>query len=356
LERHEHGGDVYGNPDVILDFSVNTNPLGLPDEVREALVSRMNEFARYPDPQCRELRAAIARHEAVPEDWVLCGNGAADLIYRLCYAAKPRTALVCAPTFSEYERALEQVGCQITHYTLTAENEFALSDAIEEWLVPGIDILFLCHPNNPTGRLIPAELMERILRRARENRMMVIVDECFLDFTDGVSAKRYLEDMPELVVLKAFTKMYAMAGLRLGYLLAADKSLINKVTAAAQCWSVSVPAQIAGVAALACTDWPDKTRRLVAEERRFLSERLRSFEMTVSPSDANFILVRSKRPLYEPLLQKGILIRRCENFKGLGGSYCRIGVKTRAENIRLIQAVKTGYQKSRGTIKIAEFE
>ena len=339
-ERCEHGGDIYGNPDVRLDFSVNTNPLGMPDAVRRALVSRVDEYARYPDPQCRELRAAVALHENVPEDWVLCGNGAADLIYRLCYAAKPRGALVCAPTFSEYEGALEQVGCQVARHALAKEDQFALTPDIEERLVPGIDMLFLCHPNNPTGRLIPGDLLGRVLSRARQNRTLVIVDECFLDFTDGLSAKRYLDGRPGLVVLKAFTKIYAMAGLRLGYLLTSDKGLLNKADVAAQCWSVSVPAQIAGAAALACTNWPGKTRRLVAKERRFLSANLTELGITVFPSDANFLLLRCERPLYEPLLQRGLLIRSCENFKGLDASYYRVGVKTRAENTCLIRAAK----------------
>jgi len=323
-----------------LDFSVSVNPLGMPDAVREALIVHVGEYTRYPDPECRELRTAIAAHENVPENRVLCGNGAADLIYRLCYALAPRKALVCAPTFSEYERALEQVGCQAAHHILTVGNGFALTEDIEERLVPGIDTLFLCHPNNPTGRLIPADLLKRILRRAHKNNTTVIVDECFLDFTDGVSAGQYLEETPGLAVLKAFTKIYAMAGLRLGYLLTSDRALINSVNASAQCWSVSVPAQIAGVAALGCADWLDATRRLVEEERRFLSERLSGLGITVFPSDANYLLMRCEQPLYAPLLERGILIRSCENFKGLDASYFRAGIKTRMENTCLIQAVK----------------
>ena len=340
MEQYEHGGDIYGNPGVRLDFSVNINPLGMPDTVRQALVSRADEYARYPDPECRQLRAAIALHEKVPEDWILCGNGAADLIYRLCYAVKPRRALVCAPTFSEYERALEQAGCQVIYHSLMEECQFVLQPDIEERLIPGTDMLFLCHPNNPTGRLIQKDLLARILCRARQNRTLVIVDECFLDFTEGISSKRYLDGNPGLVVLKAFTKIYALAGLRLGYLLTADRVLLNKTNAAAQCWSVSVPAQVAGVSALTCGDWPDKTRRLVAEERLFLSENLAGLGITVFPSDANFLLLRCEEPLYEPLLQRGILIRPCKNFKRLGPPYYRVGVKTRAENTCLIQAVK----------------
>ncbi len=340
MRQYEHGGDIYGNPNVKLDFSVNTNPLGLPDKVRQALISHVDQYTRYPDPECRELCAAIAGYEAVPEEMVLCGNGAADLIYRLCYALKPRRALVCAPTFSEYERALEQAGCEALYHTLEAGNQFALSNEIEHCLDPDIDMLFLCHPNNPTGRLIPADLMERILYRARETATRVIVDECFLEFTDGVSFKKYLSAMPTLVVLKAFTKIYAMAGLRLGYLLTADEELLNKANAAAQCWSVSVPAQVAGVAALTCQGWQDKTRCLVVEERSFLSENLEKLGITVFPSDTNYLLLRSERPLYVPLLQEGILIRSCENFKGLNASYYRIGIKTRSQNECLIQALK----------------
>ena len=126
MQGYDHGGDIYGNPGVTLDFSVNTYPIGLPEEVRCALQSRVEEFARYPDPHCRELRGAIAAFESVPADWILCGNGAADLIYRLCYAMKPQKALVCAPTFSEYERALQQVGCQVEYHILAEANQFAL--------------------------------------------------------------------------------------------------------------------------------------------------------------------------------------------------------------------------------------
>ena len=340
MQMNEHGGDIYANPGVKLDFSINTNPLGLPDEVRQALISHVDEYTCYPDPQCRELCTTIACHENVSEDMILCGNGAADLIYRLCYALKPRKALICAPTFSEYERALEQTECEIVYHALKSANQFELTAQIENQITSDIDILFLCHPNNPTGGLIPENLLERLLRRAGQNKTKVIVDECFLDFTDGISSKKYLKKIPELIVLKAFTKIYAMAGLRLGYVLTADAELLKKVNAAMQCWSVSVPAQIAGVAAIACEDWQKKARNLIEKERSFLYACFSELGIIVFPSHANYMLFRCKKPLYEPLLKRGILIRSCENFKGLDASYFRISVKTRYENIQLIQAIK----------------
>ncbi len=317
--EYDHGGDVYGNKGVELDFSVSINPLGMPEEVTEALVSRVREFSHYPDPHCRELVAVLARHENVPESWLLCGNGAADLIYRICRALNPRRACVVPPAFSEYEKALLGGGCHV-----------------EREIAPGCDVIFLCHPNNPTGLLLPPERLERAL----ESGATVVVDECFLDFTDGESAKRYLKTAPKLVILKAFTKIYAMAGLRLGYIICRDTALLEKINAASQCWSVSAPAQVAGVAALGCEGWIEKTRRLVREERQFLMENLAKSGLKVFPSDANFLLFKSEKPLYAPLLKRGILIRSCASFYGLDDTFYRVGLKTRAENTRLAGAIK----------------
>ena len=340
MERFDHGGDIYGTRGVLLDFSVNINPFGMPEAVGDALISRINEFARYPDPLCRELCNAIAVREDLPVEWIKCGNGAADLIYRLCYAVKPGRAIVCAPTFSEYERALEQVSCQIIHHTLKEENGFVITNELVECIKSDIDMLFLCHPNNPTGRLISNDLMERIINKARQTNTLVVVDECFLEFTKGESAKNYLINTPRLCILKALTKIYAMAGLRVGYILTSDQTLMQKIDAAAQCWSVSVPAQIAGVTALTVEGWLKKTLSLVEEERRYLTRHLKNLGITVFPSDANYILIRTEHPLYEILLQKGIMIRHCNNFKSLDSSFFRVGIKTRRENNCLIKAIE----------------
>jgi len=334
-----HGGDIYTNKGVTLDFSVNTNPFGMPECVREALIARADEFARYPDPNNRALCEAIAKYEGVPVEFILCGNGAADLIYRLCYAVMPLAALVLAPTFSEYERALS---CGITRYFLKPENQFAVLDDILDYITSDVEIIFLCHPNNPTGRLFPREILKDVVYFAARRGITVVVDECFIDFTGGASAKDFLNDAQNLVILKAFTKMYACAGLRLGYIITPDVKLTDTLTKEAQPWSVSVPASIAGIAALSCADWVTKTRELIISERSYLSGELKKLGFTVFDGDANFILLKSERPLYEPLLEKGILIRPCGNFAGLDSSYYRLAVKTREENIRLVRAMSDG--------------
>lgn len=340
MDKYEHGGDVYRNDNVLLDFSVNTNARGMPEEVKKALIDRVAEFSRYPDPQCSTLRRALALREGVDEEHIVCGNGAADLIYRLVYSIKPKSALIPAPTFSEYERALSQIDCSIDYHQLTPDNGFFLSDTILERINRHTDVVFLCHPNNPTGRLIERSILDSILEKCRQTRTIVIVDECFIDFTDGFSTSNDLGKMPHLVVLKAFTKSHALAGLRLGYMMSTNTSLIEKVMSSAQCWSVSVPAQIAGETAVTLDEWLSETRRETAIERAFLRQALLNLGLTVFPSDANYLLVESDVSLYEPLLRVGILIRRCENFRGLNQRYFRFAAKTRRENERLIAALQ----------------
>lgn len=238
-----HGGDWAGyrarfGHDA-LDFSANVSPLGLPQGVADAIVAALPTADRYPDPLCRELRTALGRAEQLPEPWILCGNGAADLIYRLVWALKPRRALLPAPTFAEYAAALESVGCEVKRKTLHEADDFAVTEAFVQAVNQSIDLVFLCQPNNPTGQITPPELVQRLVRRCADCGAVLVVDECFLDFLqqrDALTAKPLLQTAPNLVILKAFTKLYAMAGVRLGYALCANTALLAKMQAAGQPW------------------------------------------------------------------------------------------------------------------------
>ena len=145
-----HGGDIYRHPEV-TDFSVNSNPLGPPKGVIQALEESLGEIARYPDMRCEKLREAIGQFEQVPPEAVLCGNGAAELFFAAAWAQKPRKGLVTAPAFSEYERALGAAGGQTEFYELKEEQEFEIGADFLERITPEVDLVFLCSPNNPTG-------------------------------------------------------------------------------------------------------------------------------------------------------------------------------------------------------------
>ena len=181
-----HGGDWAGYRAEFgrdaLDFSANVSPLGLPAGVAAAIEAALPTADRYPDPLCRELRAKLAVAEDVPADWLLCGNGAADLIFRLALAVRPRRALLPAPTFAEYAAALDTVGCEVTRFTLDAANDFAVTDAFINAVTPETDMVFLCQPNNPTGQVTPSALVEKLLHRCAACGAALVVDECFLEF------------------------------------------------------------------------------------------------------------------------------------------------------------------------------
>ena len=167
MHKYDHGGDVYGADRPALDFSISLNPMGPPPGVLGAARAAVLDWNRYPDPKCRALRQAAARRDGVPEEFLLFGNGASDLIDRFLRALRPRRALLLAPTFSEYRRGLEGIGCEIEEFFLDKENDFTVLKSILNAVRPGVDLVFLCDPNNPTGRRMEPDLLQAILGRCR---------------------------------------------------------------------------------------------------------------------------------------------------------------------------------------------
>lgn len=341
-----HGGDVMGYQEEFgsrpLDFSANINPLGLPAGVAQAVCDSLARADEYPDPLCRTLCRAIAKAEGVLPNQVLCGNGAADLIFRLVLAKKPQRALITAPTFAEYEQALALVDCHVEHHTLRMEENFDLTPRIFGDL-EGKDIVFLCNPNNPTGRLIPPDMLERVVAACHRQGTLVVVDECFNSFLDdpvGNTLKPLLRRHPNLVLLKAFTKFYAMAGLRLGYALCADHDLLKQAAQSGQPWGVSTVAQAAGIAALRETEYAAKSRQLIVTERRWLWNALEEQGQRVVGGSANYLFFCTDvLSLAEKMRRKGVLIRCCGNYKGLDDRWHRVAVRTREENKKLIDTL-----------------
>lgn len=346
-QKLTHGGDwagfaaQYGGTP--LDFSANISPLGLPEGVRAAVIGSLAQADSYPDPLCRALGQAIGGAEGADPDWCLCGSGAADLIYRAVLAKRPARALVTAPAFSEYEAALDLVRCKTDRFPLREAEDFGLNEGFLEAVGPETDMVFLCQPNNPTGRAVPRPLLVRALERCRAVNALLVVDECFCDFLDDPGAftvKGLLGKYPNLLILKAFTKLYAMAGLRLGYCLCSDRALLDAMRGAGQPWAVSGPAQAAGIAALRETEYVQAVRALIRTERPRLAGELARLGFRVIPGEANYLLFHTKTPLIQPLRERGILLRDCGNYHGLESGWYRTAVRTAEENRRLIAALE----------------
>lgn len=339
--QNPHGGDIYGEK-VLLDYSANTNPFGTPQGVIEAVQAVLPDMHRYPDPYCRKLIKAISAHEQVPTEYILCGSGAAELIYSYCKAVRPHTAAMPVPTFSEYALSLKRMGCDIRTFVLGQEKDFTLDESFLTWLSEAKpDVVFLCNPNNPTGKIIPSPLLVKILSLCIARGIRLFIDECFLDLSDnGESMKPFLAAYPKLFILKAFTKSYGMAGIRLGYCLTSDRSLLKRMSAAVQPWNVSALAQAAGVAALSETAFLQRTKAVISQERLWLTEKLQSFGFRVCPSQTNFLLFQGPEDLHLRLKEKQVLIRDCSNFEGLCPGWFRIAVRLHEENEALIHGIQ----------------
>lgn len=340
MREQVHGGDVYRHPDVI-DFSSNMNPLGTPESLKEAVTASMQYISRYPDVRCEKLICALSQYEGVAQEQLICGNGAADLIFSLVQSVKPKRALIQAPTFAEYAQALETVDCRVDYFDTSADG-FCLSERYIEALEKKPDIVFLCNPNNPTGFLIDPELLTSIADICERQKTFLVVDECFQDFIPHekqFTLKNRISDSRYLFVLKAFTKRYAMAGLRLGYGMTGNKELLSRMERITQPWNVSLPAQEAGLAALRENDYVEAGLNLVQTELRWLKEKMGGLGLKVYDSQANYVFFEGPADLKEQCLNRQILIRSCSNYPALGEGFFRIAVRNHEDNEKLIQVL-----------------
>lgn len=341
MKKMIHGGDIYRHPDMI-DFSSNCNPFGPPQSVQDAICRAVGQIGHYPDIQCSLLRDALSAKLHVPGAWIFFGNGAAEVIFAAVTALKPQKALLPAPTFAEYAQALETVGCEI-QYVQTAEADgFALPMDFAEQITEDIDMVFLCNPNNPTGNLLSREETERVIRRAGALGCTVVLDECFLDFVekpDEFSMLGELAAYPHVILLKAFTKLYAMAGVRLGYGISSNPAIIEKLERSVQPWNVSSLSQAAGLAALTEDAYVRESLTTLRAERAYLLQALEKLGCRTYASQANYIFFRGETTLGEKLRAAGFLVRDCSNYAGLGKGYYRVAVRLHEDNVKLVQAL-----------------
>ncbi len=329
-----HGGDIIGFMEEYgekpIDFSANVSPLGLPESVRAAVLSSLESADIYPDPLCRKLCAKIAEYEGVKAGHILCGNGASDIIFRLVLGLKPKRALVTSPTFAGYAEALAVLGCEINRHLLKKENNFDLTEDIIRDIDNQTDIVFICNPNNPTGRTVDIALLQRILERCEKCGCILMVDECFIEFlpnNEERTMKSFLTSK-HLFLLKAFTKQFAMAGIRLGYGITSDDRIIKKARCAGQTWSVSHVAQEAGIAALCDNEYLKRLNEKIVEWKEKLMAVLDRDDIEVIGNSANYVFFCSKiKDLQTQLAKKGILIRSCKNYDGLSEDYYRVAVR-----------------------------
>ena len=338
-----HGGDIYRNS-VRYDFSVNVNPLGMPKSCIDAGCRGVGLSEAYPDYECEKLRCEIEKNKGIKSEDIIVGNGAAELIYAICYGIKPNKAIIAVPTFQEYERAVVTSGGSVQYFNLKEENNFQIDEDFINKITYDTDIVFLCNPNNPTGNLIERNLIEKIAFKCEMTGTYLCIDECFIPFSEREEEISMISEygkFTHMIIIRAFTKIYAMAGLRLGYAIISDRKVREVIRNKIQPWNVSIPAQMAGVAALNEKGYIEKTRKIIKQEKEYLiNELLNGLAEKVYGSEANYIFFKSRENLKERFIEKGILIRDCSNFENLKNGFFRICVKKHDENMEFIKAVR----------------
>lgn len=341
-----HGGINYAelealgiNPEDVLDFSVSTNPFGPPPGIRETLQSA--SIDSYPDSESSELSKALAKKLGIAASNIIIGSGSTELIRMIAvaYFGTEDSILIPQPTYSEYEVACNLAGATVLKQPVGQEPDFQLNlaeclDLIKKFQPKGV---FLCNPNNPTGQYLAKDEIKQILSTAKDS--LIILDEAYITFTQNTWVSLDLINHDNLVIMRSMTKDYALAGLRLGYAVAA-KEIISILKRVRPPWNVSSVAQKAGIFALKNDVYLEECAMKIQEAKEYLKKELKSLGLTSTPSPTNFFLVKvdNATRFRQSLLERSILVRDCTSF-GLP-SYIRLAPRTLNECQRLIEAIK----------------
>ena len=346
-----HGGNIqeaikrYGlEGKNILDFSSNVNPLGPSATAMRAAKKALSLIDRYPDPDLTDLRKAIARYFGIKPEQVICGNGSNGLIHLIPRVFRPKKVLVHMPTFTEYAAAVEEAGGEVVPLWLNEREGFRVDPLEMAFALKGMDMAFLCNPNNPTGLLMTRAEMAELMGHSLQYGVRLVVDEAFIDFIESESIVKQAVEASLLICLRSFAKFFGMPGLRIGYAVS-DEATIAALRAGQEPWTVTIPAEHAAIAAL--NDWwhIKKTRRVIEKERDRLLSALRLLPgVEPFPCAANFIFMKvgsfDASLLVEKLGLRGLLVRDCSSFPGLDSGFVRIAVRTGWENRRLVKALR----------------
>ena len=380
-----HGGNIYKifrekNIKEILDYSSNINPYGIPESLKKRITENLEILERYPDPDYVELREKLAYLNKVDVSNIILGNGATEIIFLFMKVINPKKILIAAPTFGEYERAVKAMkrvenssilgnsdkkkddenSCgkqkiKIEYFELKENDDFKLNiHNLKNELEKKYDLLIMCNPNNPTGKFLKLDETEEILKECNKYNTKLFIDEAFIDFLkDGIkeSIINTKEDKQNLFVTRAFTKFFAMPGLRLGYGIYFDKKLEKRISEKKEPWSVNNIAEMAGLTVLDDTKYIEETLKWIAEEKTYVYEKLNEIN-GIKPykTEVNFITVKIEdnfilkglnvKILRGKMIEKGILIRDASNFKFLDERFFRLAIKNRKNNDRVIETLK----------------
>lgn len=359
-----HGGNIYKifrekNIDKILDYSSNINPYGVPENLKKEIFEKLFVLERYPDPDYIELREKIAEKNNLNIENIIVGNGATEIIFLFMKILSPKKVLIVSPTFGEYERAIKAStlandSLEINYFELKETENFVLNvKNLETELENNYDLLILCNPNNPTGQFLKLKKLEEILKICEQKNTKLFIDEAFVEFVEDWENESIInskENKENLFVIRAFTKFFAIPGLRLGYGICFNNNLLKKMLEKKEPWSVNNIADLAGKTVLDDENYIQKTKEWIKDQKKYMYENLNKIEgLRAYKTEVNFILLKIEdnllkkgldvKNLRKKMLEKGILIRDASNFIYLDKHYFRLAIKDKLNNEKVIETL-----------------
>lgn len=344
-----HGGNIYRlkreGKGELLDYSSNINPLGVPEKFKQKVLENFEILEKYPDPDYVELRESIGEYNHIGMENIVVGNGATEILFLYIKTLKPKKAMIVAPTFVEYKRALEGVDCEIVYYPLLPAKKFILDT--DEFLksIPDCDLVVICNPNNPTGTFIPLKEIAKINRNLKERGIKLFIDEAFIEFIKDWQEFSAINLKDEnIFIMRALTKFFAIPGLRLGYGLTYNQELLEKMKIYKEPWSVNSFAEIAGRVMLTDMEYIETTEKWIENEKVwFYDKALKINGITPYRTNSNFMLIRvenkTSKEVRDKMIERGIVVRDASNFVGLDNHYIRLAIKDRENNKKVLNTL-----------------
>ena len=342
---NKHGGYFGEEKKKVIDFSVNINPLGVPERLISELKESLTELVRYPEIDGESAKKVLSKKLNVENESLILGNGATELIYLFARAFRPEKVMIVQPTFTEYNRAFELNGGSVINFNTDEKKDFNINidSLINELNRIKPKALVICNPNNPTGVFTNKETLKPVLDVLKEIAACLFIDESFIDFTDKETFSSLINNY-QIFILRSMTKTYAIPGLRLGYGLA-SKEIVAEMNKLKEPWTLNSLALSAVPVLLEDAEYMAKMKEWHIKENEFLFNELNSINgLKVYKSEANFFLCKlslaSAQSLKQYMLSRNIFIRTCEDFYCLDDDYVRLAVRSREENELLIKCLK----------------
>jgi threonine-phosphate decarboxylase len=354
-----HGSDIekiasyYQIPkESLVNYAANVNPLGFPESISKAIASNLALLSAYPDREYKKLREVIAAYCNVKPWQVMVGNGSSELIALLIEQNFPKKTLIIGPTYSEYERELSFSKSSTCYYNLDSKQNFELNvPNFLEKLSEGYELLILCNPNNPTSSFIPIPIIDEILEACKVHNTFVMIDETYIEFLADClnnSAVSLISKHEHLMILRGVSKFFAAPGLRLGYGITGNQTLLKNMKNAQVPWSLHSIGAYAGELLFTDNSYIHATKALIEKEKRYLLSELNKLpHINIFKADANFILLGitkdnlTAHEVFLACLKEGLIIRDCSSFDSLDGEFIRFCIMNHEDNQRLIGVFKS---------------